>query len=57
MIALIEIIIALIILGILAVYISHVVNIFAIIPSSLMTLFMFALAIDLVLFIIHRKGN
>lgn len=52
----IEIVIALLILGILARYITYVWSFFTIIPLSLWGLFLFGIAIDIVLFIIHRKN-
>lgn len=57
MISLIEIIVALILLAVIVGFISYVLGFFTIIPTSIMALFMFALALDIVLFIIHRKGN
>lgn len=55
MIALIEIIVALIVVGIILAYITYVLGFLTIIPSSLMVWLVLAIAIDIVLFIIHRK--
>lgn len=55
MIALIEIVIALIVVGIILAYITYVLGFLTIIPASLMVWLTFAIAIDIVLFIIHRK--
>ena len=55
MIALIEIVIALIVVGILLAYINYVLGFLTIIPPILMVFITFAIAIEIVLFIIHRK--
>lgn len=52
----IEIIIAIVVLGIMARYINYVLAFFTIIPSELTVLTLFAVSISIVLFIIHRKG-
>lgn len=52
----IEIIIALIILGLLAKYITYVLGFFTIIPAGILALFVLGVALDIVLFIIHRKN-
>lgn len=52
----IEIIIALIILVVIARYITYILSFFTIIPASLMGLLLFGIALDIVLFIIHRKN-
>lgn len=53
--SLIEIIIAIVVIGIIAGYVSYVLGFFSIIPASIMALLVFAIALDVVLFIIHRK--
>lgn len=50
-----EILIAVLIVSLISVYITHVLGFFAIIPGSLMGLLLFAVAVDVVLFVIHRK--
>lgn len=57
MISIIEIVIALVLLSVLASFIAYVLGFFTIIPTPIMAIFLLALAVDLVLFIIHRKGN
>lgn len=52
----IEIIIALLILVVLARYFTYILGFFTVIPSSLMVLVTFGIALDIVLFIIHRKN-
>ena len=51
----IEIVIAIIVISVLAAYISYILGFFSIIPASIMSIVMFALAIDIILFVIHRK--
>lgn len=52
----IEIVIALVILVVLTRYLTYILGLFTVIPPILMGLFMFGVAIDIVLFIIHRKN-
>lgn len=52
----IEIIIALLIVGIIAAYLNYVIGIFAIIPTSILVFILFAIALDVALFVIHRKS-
>lgn len=51
----IEIIIALIVVGLIARYINYVLAFFSIIPAELLGLTLFAVSISIVLFVIHRK--
>ena len=51
----IELVIALLIVVFLSAYLTYVLGFLTIIPSSLMYLLLFAIAVDIVLFIIHRK--
>ena len=51
----IEIIIALIIVGVIARYITYVLAFFQFIPTSLLSLTLFAIALSIALFVIHRK--
>lgn len=52
----IEIIIAILIIGIMARYINYVIAMFSIIPAQLMGLILFAVALSIALFVIHRKS-
>lgn len=51
----IELIIAVLVVTLMAAYLTYVLGFLSIIPSSLMIMLMFAIAVDIVLFIIHRK--
>lgn len=51
----IEIIIALIVIGIITRYITYVLSFLSIIPSSLMAFLLLGISIVIVLFVIHRK--
>lgn len=51
----IELVIAVLIVTFLAAYLTYVLGFFSVIPASLMYLLLFGIAIDIVLFIIHRK--
>ena len=53
----IELIVAILIVVTLAVFITYILNFFSVIPASIMGVVMLGLALDLLLFIIHRKGN
>lgn len=52
---LLKIVIALLIIGLLARYITYILGFFTIIPSYLMGLLLFGIALDIVLFVIHRR--
>ena len=55
--SLIEIVIAVFVVGIIAVYISYVLSFFtAVIPIQFIYLIMFIIAVDIVLFVIHRRS-
>lgn len=55
MIEIIYLVIAIIILAILSPFILHITNLFVdIIPEQLLTIMAFALAVKIVLFLIHR---
>lgn len=52
----IEIIVAIIVLGLIGRYINYILAFFTIIPDEIMGLTLFAVALSIVLFVIHRKG-
>lgn len=52
----IEIIIALLILGIITKYLNYIIAMFSIVPNQIMGLILFATALSLTLFVIHRKS-
>lgn len=52
---LLKIIIAVIIVGLIARYITYILSFLTVIPASLMGLLLFGIALDIVLFVIHRK--
>lgn len=52
----IEIVIAIIIVAVLTRYITYILGFFSIIPSGIMGLVLFGLALDIILFVIHRKN-
>lgn len=51
----IEIIIAIIIVGLIGRYINYVTGILSILPASLMAFVLLGISISLALFVIHRK--
>lgn len=52
---LLKIVIALLIVGLIARYITYILSFLTIIPASLMGLLLFGIALDVVLFVIHRR--
>ena len=52
---LLKIIIAVLIVGLIARYITYILSFLSVIPVSLMGLLMFGIALDIVLFVIHRR--
>lgn len=52
----IEIVIAIIIVGIIGRYITYILGFFSVIPAGIMSIVLFGIAVDIVLFVIHRKN-
>lgn len=52
---LLKIVIAVLIVGLIARYITYILGFLTVIPASLMGLLLFGIALDIVLFIIHRR--
>lgn len=51
----IEIVVALLVVGVIVVYLNHLLGFFNIIPAGILSIILLAIAIDVVLFVIHRK--
>ena len=51
----IEIIVALIVVGLAARYITYILSFLSIIPAQLMAFLVLAIALGIVMFVIHRK--
>lgn len=50
-----EIVIALVVIGLIARYVTYILSFFVFMPSELMGLLLFAISIVILLFVIHRK--